>query len=388
MFPTHLAEMEVELSQLLDRYADGQYQPVTFLDRGVQIPFTTPMLLGARARPAERGLELVLANPSGGSGHYVIPWHSMPEVCSPSLHDRKLYERVARLMPPTPGGIKAAAREVAREGWAGKAAAQAASEAMREEEGRRLVTHFQLLLLLTRQVEGPGAAPRIETDSRANQQERAKRALGRVATRFNAAPELIPAWLEQIATFYAEHGVGPDAQNAPTPRRVTELRALADAVKRHAAASTRQEESASGQLIAEAAELTLRAVADPIGRMEQMLRDVAELLVHTGQDPRELSALAAQPDWLLDGWSTIQDLWNVAPPAWRGHALAEMAGLIPVIPREVRDWSREGTEWTEGGSRHANLARRHRYVLAREDWRTGRSVDVLARNERLRALRP
>lgn len=380
--------MKAELSQLLDRYADGHYQPVTFLDRGVAIPFTTPILLGARARPADRGLELVLANPSGGVGHYILPWHAMPEVCAPSLHDRKLFDLVSRLNPPTPSAIKAAARDVAREGWAGKAAAQAATQAFEEEQRCRLLTHFQLLLRLTRQVEGPGVAPPIEADTRGNQQARAKVALGRIATRFRVAGDNLPGWLEQVAMIYAEHGIGEMAADAPTNRRLRELRALAEAVTAHARLTTRQEEAACADLVAEAAQLTLRSVREPVARIEALLDDVPDLMIRVGQDPRSIHALAAQPDWLLDGWTTIQDLWSVAPPAWRGHALAEMADLIPVIPREVRDWSRDGAEWNEAESRHSALARRHRYVLAREDWRSGRMVDVAARNEKLRALRP
>src|ERR1700712_5461419 len=51
------------------------YHPTTFLERGVAVPFTTPMLAGTRARPAEKqGLELVIPNPSGGRGVYIMAW--------------------------------------------------------------------------------------------------------------------------------------------------------------------------------------------------------------------------------------------------------------------------------------------------------------------------
>ena len=49
------------------------YHPTTFLERGVVVPFTTPLLAGARARSARKpGIELVLHNPSGGLGVYVM----------------------------------------------------------------------------------------------------------------------------------------------------------------------------------------------------------------------------------------------------------------------------------------------------------------------------
>ena len=54
------------------------YLPATFLERGVAVPFTTPMLAGTRARPSERGgTELLVPNPSGGTGVYILPWGSL-----------------------------------------------------------------------------------------------------------------------------------------------------------------------------------------------------------------------------------------------------------------------------------------------------------------------
>ena len=44
------------------------------MERGASVPFTTPMLSGARVRPADRiGLELLMPNPSGGRGTYIVP---------------------------------------------------------------------------------------------------------------------------------------------------------------------------------------------------------------------------------------------------------------------------------------------------------------------------
>ncbi|MBU6498939.1 MAG: hypothetical protein KGQ40_10460, partial [Rhodospirillales bacterium] len=54
------------------------FLPSTFLERGVAVPFTTPQLAGARARPGTRvPLELVVPNPSGGRGHYILPWDGL-----------------------------------------------------------------------------------------------------------------------------------------------------------------------------------------------------------------------------------------------------------------------------------------------------------------------
>src|SRR3954447_13592861 len=97
----------VETLLWLARFEAGKYQPVTFLDRGVALPFTTPALLGARIRPGARGApELVLANPAGVEGVCILPWAALPDVCTPTLHDRALWGRMAQLPILTPRTIR------------------------------------------------------------------------------------------------------------------------------------------------------------------------------------------------------------------------------------------------------------------------------------------
>src|SRR5690242_6107211 len=92
------------------------YLPITFIERGVLVPFTTPILAGTRARPNERsGAELLVPNLSGGRGVYVLPWGSIHGLCRPTVHDRRLNQKVERLRTVTPGTIRQAAREVAIE---------------------------------------------------------------------------------------------------------------------------------------------------------------------------------------------------------------------------------------------------------------------------------
>ena len=87
------------------------YHPTTFLERGVSIPFTTPMLGGARARPGGRpgngqALELIVPNPSGGRGVYIMPWQSITTLCRPTLHDKVFNTRIGGLAAVTPAVIR------------------------------------------------------------------------------------------------------------------------------------------------------------------------------------------------------------------------------------------------------------------------------------------
>jgi hypothetical protein len=56
------------------------------------------MLAGARLRNSERtGIELVLQNPSGGRGVYILRWPGVQALCSPTLHDTVLFRRLTSL---------------------------------------------------------------------------------------------------------------------------------------------------------------------------------------------------------------------------------------------------------------------------------------------------
>src|SRR4051812_11062010 len=137
----------VETLPWLARFEAGKYQPVTFLERGVALPFTTPALLGGRIRPGERKApELVLANPAGVEGVYILPWSGMPDVCTPSLHDRAVWRRVSELPILTPRSVRQATRAVA-------------AEADRATRNACTFTHYHLLLELVRQgaPDGQGA---------------------------------------------------------------------------------------------------------------------------------------------------------------------------------------------------------------------------------------
>ena len=93
--------------------------PRTFLEWGVAVPFTTPLLSSGRVRPGRRGRpEMLMPNPSGGRGLYVFDLAAAPEVTSLTLHDRLLVERLLELPAPSPSDIRKVAHEVAIEGAA------------------------------------------------------------------------------------------------------------------------------------------------------------------------------------------------------------------------------------------------------------------------------
>ena len=122
------------------------FTPTTFLERGVSIPFTTPQLNGARARPGERrSLELIIPNPSGGRGVYIVALGHIYDFCPLTLNDRRLADAIINLRGVTPEIIRHVARDIADTGLAGQGAAAAAERAREGDSIGKLQANFDLL---------------------------------------------------------------------------------------------------------------------------------------------------------------------------------------------------------------------------------------------------
>lgn len=358
-----------DLDLLLQRYATGRYRPATFLERGVALPLTTPALLGARIRPAERrGLELVLPNPAGAEGVYILPWTALHDFCTPSLHDRMLWERVSTLLLLSPAAVREAARRVAAEGFAGRAAARAASAAVAARQNGAARTQIELLMLLLRQGEPPGnGLPPPERDHPVNLQLRVRAALKRRAGQVNPVRAL--EVVEEAAVALSGVGLQPESP-APLAQLVRALRTLVEQISAWAAARP-PEDQPSAQLIVAATELTLRCAERSMAELRGLSADMWALLRRWDAEADRIRAQATRPEWLLDGWDLLTGVWNGATPETQLETLAEMALLVPVIPAEARDWV--GFDAESDMDRHRNGLRAwRRTVLARQDWVTGR----------------
>lgn len=365
----------------LERYGRGAYQPATFLERGATVPFTTPFLLGARIRPTDTraGPEIVISNPSGGRGFYIVPWSALPEVCSPTVHDRRLWQRLSDQVAITPSLVRETARAVAAEGLAGRDVVAAAAAARNEEGAARMRANFLLLLDLIRRTETPEEAripPHADTPARIEQ--RARRAMGRIAPRLGASPDVIAAWLEALASAFCGVGVPGDRTVSRTRDLLVRIESLVNEIDLWVARCSDPGEQHGAALVADAARLTLACAGAAFRDLDGLLSDTPTLLRAWREDPQALARRASRPDWLLDGWEIICELWRDTFAENREGALWEMALLAPVMPREVEEWVGLTEDWDRP-------TRMRRIVRANEDWRSGRLLEIVARNERIRA---
>jgi hypothetical protein len=324
------------------------HQFATFEERGVSVPFTTPTLAGARVRRDPRhGLVLVVPNPAGGRGVYVLPWSGVRDMCQPTLHDNMLYEQISHRKdrPISPGTVRASARRVAAEGAAGRAAHAAALQANRADIESGQATNQHLLRALAMQ-------PAVQAD------------LTEVAT---------------LAGMVDEIGIGPQSARASIPVRLAALQELHEEFA--AWSLTGSDETGYVSMTCAMSTLTIRCADQVIAAARARVGDIGSLLAALRTRPGELAAVIGRPAWVLDGWDLPCLIWNAASGvAAQRTALLEIGQILTVLPREAGQWI--------GTSIDAEVSQTiRRTVAVNQDWRTGTStLDVVARNEQFRAL--
>lgn len=360
------------------------YHPTTFLERGVAVPFTTPLLGGTRARPADKQcLELVIPNPSGGRGAYIMGWTSISSYCRPTLHDRVFNERIAALDSVTPTTIRRVGMAVAAEGLAGEEATAAAQGTVSSDQADRTVMNYRLLMTLVEQV--GRAYPKWSAASSAGglgPADRARLTVDWISPRLGRPTEWTATALENLADIMSSIGDSAGGATGRVPRLVSMLRQARTDIADWSDTLGREDLASYVEMVCAVADFTLSLADAMIAKALAPTGNIVELLKAWSTDPNAVTQVAARPDWLLDGWERICQVWNHArDDAGRHAALVEIVGLIPVLPKEAGEWS--------GNQSDVDATLRvRRLIPLHEDWRTGASVafELIARNEHFRAI--
>lgn len=363
----------------LKHLSPNLFEPATFADRGVHVPFTTPILLGARARPQEdaAGLEVLIPNPSGAAGVYILPWSSIPAICTPTLHDRRLWYLLRDETIITPSIVREAAELVASEGHAGRAASLAVEQAREAREDRAKRINFGLLLGLIKQMEGPTPnRPAPELDDPRQVSLRGQSAVRACAQRLRMTTEAVAAALEELARAFNGFGMPQDNTQAPSRRMIGELQTLITSIQEWRYDLPLHDIVGPSRLVEESLRVTLDCVLNSAEQVDAMMDDTFTAIQAWQQDRQEILRDLTRLDWLLDGWGCIIGIWNASSPSDRSAAIMEMAVLAPILPREASGWFGVQAEL-------APERRKVRIVQQFEDWRSGRLVDMIARNENL-----
>jgi hypothetical protein len=318
------------------------YHPTTFPERGVTLPFTTPRLGGTRARPGKKhSVELVVPNLSGGRGVYIMPWTSLTALCRPTLHDKVFSQKIANVINVTPATIRQIARQIAAEGLAGEEAMEAARIATDADKGDRVVTNFRLLMLLVEQVARLFRPPALTSGTAAelDPSTRARLTVEWISPRLGQTSTWTANALEELADVLAQIGVGSTGTIGRIPRLTSMLGEVRAGIADWGNAKREEDQAAYARMICSVVDVTLSLAQTMVARAQALPDTMVDLLRGWATDSGAVIEMVSRPEWLLDGWEQICLIWqNAHDDAMRRAALAEIATLIPILPKEVNDW--------------------------------------------------
>lgn len=371
--------MSAQIDVPASRPAVEDSRPATFLERGVTVPFTTPMLLGSRVRPGRRhDFEVAVPSPAGIRGFYVLPLKSLRDICVPTLHDRLVIEVLEDMAVLTPDAILRIARAAAQERLAGRAAAAAAAAAEKAISGRKLFTNYTLLLQLISQTESPAERSLPpERDTPVHVQHRGQRAVGRTSQALGMTPDEVVKAMEGLAEAYLDLGFRGNPTKARYQQQLDRLDTVSAEIAAWADAAIDAQLASSASLVARSAHTTLCCGRVLLEDLLASTEDLPNLVVRWRQDPDAVRSELGKLAWLLDGWSMILGVWDSAPRIGLAAAIQEMVVMVPSMPFEVNKWV-GGPEQEYFAEAHR---RRSRSVFRLEEWRTGRTIDLILRNE-------
>lgn len=360
-----------------------EFAPATFEERGVSIPFTTPLLSRARVRRDQKGqFEFLLPNLSGGRGVYVLNWKGLPSVMTLTLHDRLLFEEIEKLDTHSPERIRSCVLKVQVTGTCGPDAAKRAVALLADDGEYLVLTQFVLMTEMLKLV-NIGAADLLRPGMTADDTKRtAREALAKVAAMFDVAPDEMTTRIDQIGEAVAAIGL-------PQAPKMGRLKSLADRLQSFAqeaqlfAEADASNAAALGTYVCTVANHTLALAQQRIGNLEAVCRDTQQIARDASKLLKSIQEMVARISWLLDGWEFLIVLWESVkdePLAIKRTTISDISGQVPVIPRDEIRASAERPDLD------AIWRLQKRWVRVNQDWRTGfLDIDAVMRLEAMKA---
>ncbi|MEE3626292.1 hypothetical protein UCD39_20300 [Nitrospirillum sp. BR 11752] len=357
--------------------------PGTFGERGISVPFTTPMLSQARMRPNRQGeLEFLLPSFNGGRGMYIMPWRSLPAVMTVTLHDRLLHDALLDLRQYSPETVRQAVLAVQATGVAGGDASLAAEKTLALDTGYQALTQFTLVTELLK-LARLDAGDLLATGMTGTESRRLMRAaLGQLAQRATMPAEEMVQRVETFTALIAPVGLPQCQQLGRLRMAVGELERTRASLLRWSTTDF-SEVSQLAVFVADTAKAALDMSRDRLARLDARCRDLGAI----AGDFRALRATVAEEvariGWLMDGWPFLIRLWDSVsdrPLETQQSTMGELFRLAPLVP--VGEGGKEPSAY----ELEALSKIQTRWLRMGEDWRTGAlDMPAVMRIEALKA---
>ncbi len=333
-----------------------------------------------------------MPNPSGGRGVYILPWSDIGALCRPTLHDAMLGRSLSTPLDGiernlSPARLRDAARAIAIQGLAGRAAAAGATAAIQRQAEGLVATRFTLLMKVTEQLEARRTiAPALVHQPPSEIERRGGVALIQLANELGQKPQRMSDLLDMLAVHFVDVGCGLGMADASLPSLVAHLGVLRNQLAVWAqgdqTSALHDNGSAARGAVAVtgAAELAARMARMALEKARARLTDMPGLLRASLADPADISRCCEQPSWLLDGWEQIWLIWRASPALLSQHdAISAICRQIPLLPDEAEAWL---------GLPQGTAEQLFRRAPQEQPWHkeTSSTLDLIARNEHLRAM--
>ena len=370
----------------LDRFKAASFELLSFRERGTTVPFTTSLLVNARIREAKagQGFEMVVVNPSGGRGALILPWEALTTICSPSLFDRHLWESLGKAEDISPIGIRREAQRLAMQNLAGKHAAAAARDDERREQASQRLVRAMLLESLINSTQGSSqAAGRLAELGPEAFHKLARRAVVKSAETARVPLAEFADDLEELIELLSGAVPQIEGEDARLRQILADLVRVTDEIAKwahkHPPESTQFH---AARFVDQTARQTIECAEFVLAATDALIANIGLLAPNWKTDRDIVFDRAIRPELVLDGWGTPIALWDTAGPNQRAAAIVEIALIAPILPREAKAWLGKGGEWFDVPRRVTTAVRE------KSDWRSGNSLDLVARTENLVSFSP
>ena len=359
------------------------YNPTTFVERGVAVPFTTPALQYSRVRMTDAGdLDVLIGGFTGDRTIYVLPFGALGENFNMTVHDRALSEDIITNRAVTPHTMKLAAYRVALTGLAGGPARTAARQGLDADKDSELLTQY-LLTSKVLELSGLTAQQVAHLIAAGKNDTRIRREIKAAAVKLGIDPEMLNPFIDEISRFSYMVGLPTAPVQGAARRMFTRLKKFDEHLE-HFYETSRSDRLDVIIFTRETLALTLGLAEETVAKVDNRLGKIDKELFEV-KNIRALKADCERISWLLDGWEDILGLYygehpdSKHPPT--SHVLRILDSLfikLPIVPiKEARP---------DDPPPKPGAIKTRRAVRASEDWRTGdMDLETILRIEQMKA---
>jgi len=361
-----------------------RFWPRTFLERGVSIPFTTPVLAQSRIRKKSQDepAELLITGLSGAKGIYVIGWTSVREIFTRmTAHDQRLFMKLAKRNRVAPEPVRNTALKIAESGLAGPQAAAAAKQALLEIENEKLLSNFHLVSTVLKSHSSDGKGVTLQDISTAKGRARVKDRLSSIGARFGLSADEFYGNLEQWSDAIAPMGL-PEVPMKSRYRRMRDTLTDFSADIRAWSQKDRSDSAPRAKLVADVADATLESINLEFQTTDNMADHLETTMANWKANLVGLTKAVERVSWMLDGWEPVVQMWaehDKLPLHDQQDLAEEVCRVMPVIPEEEMKKTQRA-KWRDITGDLKSMVR------PLEDWMSGElDIEMVLRIEKMKA---